>query len=95
MSFQYELTVNYRWYDNKTTICLFYYIQGTPFTFDELPSLMQDHPEVIAEADSHEPLEPEDMWKVSNYLIQEQMHPCIFVVPVDHPELLPDIAKSE
>ena len=95
MSFQYELTVNYRWYDNKTTICLFYYIRGAPFTFDELPSLMQDHPEVIAEADSHEPLEPEDMWKVSNYLIQEQMHPCIFVVPVDHPELLPDIAKSE
>ena len=95
MSFQYELTVNYRWYDNKTTICLFYYIQGTPFTFDELPSLMQDHPEVIAEADSHEPLEPEDMWKISNYLIQEQMHPCLFVVPVDHPELLPDIAKSE
>tara|TARA_B100000378_G_scaffold272975_1_gene265223 strand:+ start:364 stop:651 length:288 start_codon:yes stop_codon:yes gene_type:complete len=95
MSFQYELTVNYRWYDNKTTICLFYYIQGAPFTFDELPSLMQDHPEVIAEADSHEPLEPEEMWKVSNYLIQEQMHPCLFVVPVDHPELLPDIAKSE
>jgi|TARA_A100001388_G_scaffold188517_1_gene141770 hypothetical protein len=92
-SFQYLLTADYRWYNKKSTICLFYYIQGTPFTFDELPSLMQDHPEVIAEADSHEPIEPEELWRASNYLSLEQMHPCLFELNVDNPELLPDLAQ--
>ena len=92
-SFQYLLTADYRWYNKKSAICLFYYIQGTPFTFDELPALMQDHPEVIAEADSLEPIEPEQLWTASNYLTLEEMHPCIFDINVDKPELLPDLAE--
>ena len=93
MSFQYLLTADYRWYNNKSTICLFYYIQGAPFTIDELPKLMQDHPEVIAEADLNTPIEPEEMWRISNYLVEEEMHPCIFDINVDNPELLPDLAQ--
>jgi hypothetical protein len=95
MSFQYSLTVDYRWYNNKSTICMFYYIQGIPFTFDELPKLMQDHPEVIAEADENRPIEPEELWRMSDYLIKEQMHPCLFVVNVDQPEILPDLCDME
>ena len=54
---------------------------------------MQDHPEVIAVADSLEPIEPEQLWKASNYLTLEEMHPCIFDINVDKPELLPDLAE--
>ena len=54
---------------------------------------MQDHPEVVAEADSLEPIEPEELWVASNYLTLEEMHPCIFDINVDKPELLPDLAE--
>ena len=90
---KYKITTNFCWFRGGSMIVKMYFINGMPFTFDELPSLMQDHPEVIAEADSHEPIEPEELWRASNYLSLEQMHPCLFELNVDNPELLPDLAQ--
>jgi len=66
-----------------------YFIQGLPYTFDELPQLIQDHPSVQTEALQHGDFDDEDMWRYSNYLIMEEMHPLLFSLEVQNPELLP------
>lgn len=66
-----------------------YFIQGIPFTFDELPSLIQDHPAVQTEALGHRDYDDEDLYLWSNYLIAEEMHPLMFEIELVNPELLP------
>jgi len=66
-----------------------YFIQGLPYTFDELPQIIQDHPSVQTEALQHRDYDEEDMWKISNYLIMEEMHPLMFELECENPDLLP------
>ena len=66
-----------------------YFIQGVPYTFDELPTLVQDHPSVQTEALHHPDYDDEDMYRFSNYLITEGMHPLMFELEVENPDLLP------
>jgi hypothetical protein len=46
---QYKITTSYNWYETEDDkfIIKTYYINGIPFTFDELPTLVQDDPEII------------------------------------------------
>ena len=50
---QYKITTSYNWYETEEDkfIIKTYHINGIPFTFDEIPTLVQDDPEVIAWAD--------------------------------------------
>ena len=66
-----------------------YFIQGIPYTFDELPQIIQDHPSVQTEALTGRDWDDEDLYRCSSYLMEEQAHPLIFQVQVDNPELLP------
>ena len=66
-----------------------YFIQDLAYTFDELPQIIQDHPSVQTEALSQRDYDDEDLYKYSNYLIMEEMHPLIFDISVENPELLP------
>jgi hypothetical protein len=66
-----------------------YFIQGLPYTFDELPQIIQDHPSVQTEALSHRDYDDEDMFRYSNYLIMEGMHPLLYDLEVDNADLLP------
>ena len=56
-----------------------WYIQGIPFTFDELPAPMAIQ-EIQQEAASNESYTMEDMMQWSDYLIAEQGHPLLFTV---------------
>ena len=56
-----------------------WYIQGIPFTFDELPAPMAIQ-EIQQEAASNESYTMEDMMQWSDYLIAEQCHPLLFTV---------------
>ena len=66
-----------------------YFIQGIPYTFDELPALIQDHPSVQTEALSHRDYDDEDLYMFSNYLITEEAHPLMLDLPIQNPDLLP------
>ena len=64
-------------------------MHGLPYTFDELPQIIQYHPSVQTEALSHQDYDDEDLYRWSNYLIMEEMHPLMFDLEVENPELLP------
>jgi hypothetical protein len=66
-----------------------YFIQDLPYTFDELPLLIQEHPSVQSEALSYKDYDDEELFRVSNYLVMEEMHPLIYDIEVENPELLP------
>jgi len=66
-----------------------YFIQGMPYTFDELPQLVQDHPSVQTEALQYPDYDDEQLYLASSYLVTEGAHPLMFDVPVNDPELLP------
>lgn len=67
-----------------------YFIENIPFTFDELPTICQDDPNIISEASMNPEYEMEDLWKWNNYLIEEECHPMMYVLNFKNPELLPD-----
>jgi hypothetical protein len=66
-----------------------YFIQDLPYTFDELPLIIQEHPSVQTEALSHKDYDDEELFRVSNYLVMEEMHPLMYEVECLNPELLP------
>lgn len=71
------------------SIVRMYFIQGVPYTFDELPLLVQDHPGVQAEALKGRDWDDEDLYKWSSYLMHEECHPLVDDIQIDNPALLP------
>ena len=84
---KYTLSQAYCFYMGE--VVRMYFIQNIPYTFDELPQIIQDHPSVQTEALSYRDYDDEDLYKYSNYLIMEEMHPLMFDIQVENPELLP------
>jgi hypothetical protein len=84
---KYKLSQSYVFYMGE--VVRMYFIQGIPYTFDELPQIIQDHPSVQTEALSNRDYDDEDMYMASNYLVTEAAHPLMFELEVDDPELLP------
>ena len=87
----YQLRTEYAWYDTKegNKVCLFYFIQNVPFTFDELPEIARNLPEVEMAANDNKRWTPEDLYLASTYLMMEEAHPLMYELEVDKPELLP------
>ena len=90
---KYTITTSYNWYrtDIDEFIIKTYYINGIPFTFDELPSIAQEDPEIIKRANEQLIMTPEEFYLKSFYLIDEQCHPCLFELDLDNPEILDEI----
>ena len=90
---KYKITYSYNWYkvEGDKFIIKTYYINGIPFTFDDIPSIMQDDPEIIAKAEQQLIMTPEIFYQKSFYLIDEQCHPCIFELALENPEALDEI----
>nr|BAR36438.1 hypothetical protein [uncultured Mediterranean phage uvMED] len=66
-----------------------YFIEGVPFTFDDIPeSYYYDH-EIVELADSMGNYEIEDIYKASDYLIAEECHPMLFDIKLKNPGLMP------
>jgi hypothetical protein len=66
-----------------------YFIQNIPFTFDDVPDSLMYDMELIELADNERRFEPEDLYRSSFYLIDEQCHPLMFEVELENPEMLP------
>ena len=74
---QYKITTSYNWYETEEDkfIIKTYHINGIPFTFDEIPTLVQDDPEVIAWADEQLTMSPESRERKSMERRDEQGRP--------------------
>ena len=88
---KYHIDTKYAWYISEAgeQIVLLYFIQNVPFTFDELPEIANNCPDVVKAADEGKRWTAEEMYRASNYLIMEECHPMLFDSEVDKPELLP------
>ena len=84
---KYTLSQSYCFYMGE--VVRMYFIEGVPYTFDELPLLVQEHPEVQMEALSQRDYDDDDLYNYSNYLMMEEMHPLMYDFEVLNPELLP------
>ena len=93
MSYEYRITKNYCWYDYETysSIVKMYFINGVPFTFDELEDGQLYDKSIIDEAQNFGiSYTTEQLYRYSFYLMDEEMHPMIFPIPLENPEDLPD-----
>jgi|TARA_B100001094_G_scaffold161127_1_gene155844 hypothetical protein len=73
-----RITRKYCYLDGK--IVDMWYIQGIPFTFEEIPQPMAELDEVEHEAEDATGYDMQDMMRWSEYLIAEQCHPLLFTV---------------
>ena len=71
----YQISQAYCWYNKATMIVKMYFINQVPFTFDELPEGHLYDKELVKKADQYYRYEPEDLFKNSFYLIDEEAHP--------------------
>lgn len=86
----YKITQAYCWYNNRSMIVKMYFINSVPFTFDEMPDgHLYDH-DLCKEANQNQSYDPEYLFRTSFYLIDEEVHPCLFPVELENPEDMPD-----
>ena len=86
----YRIDTAYCWYNNGSMIVKMYFINQVPFTFDELPDGHLEDDDLKRLADKERSYEPEDLYRSSFYLIDEEAHPCMFPVELENPEDMPD-----
>ena len=86
---KYRIDTTHVWYNEGSQIVLMYFINHIPFTFDELPDESIYDLELIKIADNERRYEPEDLYRTSFYLIDEQCHPMLFELELENPEMLP------
>ena len=88
---KYRIETKYVWYDyhDGSMVVMVYLIENVPFTFDELPEIANNCPDVVRAGDEGKRWTAEEMYRASNYLIMEECHPMLFDLEVDKPELLP------
>jgi hypothetical protein len=83
----YKITSNYCFHNG--IVVDMYFINGMPFTFDNLTTLMEDDPYVLIEAKDNISYDSDDMYRCSSYLIMEECHPLIFDLELENPEAMP------
>ena len=86
---KYRIDTRYVWYNNETAVVLMYFINHVPFTFDELPDEAIFDLDIVEIADNERRFEPEDLYRSSFCLIDEECHPMLFEVELENPEMLP------
>jgi hypothetical protein len=86
---KYRIDARYCWYNRGTQLVLMYFINQVPFTFDDVADSLMYDLELIELADNERRFEPEDLYKSSFYLIDEECHPMLFEVELENPEMMP------
>jgi hypothetical protein len=87
MTVTYQLTQRYVYLEGNAV--RMYFIQGLPYTFDELPKGVEEMPQIQTEALGAKDYDMEELYKVSAYLMEEECHPLMFELPIDDPAMLP------
>jgi hypothetical protein len=89
----YKITCTYNWYQTQEDkfIIKTYYINNIPFTFDDIPEIAQNDPEIIAKAEQQLTMTPEIFYQKSFYLIDEECHPCLFELDLENSDALDEL----
>jgi len=87
MVLTYQLSQRYVYLEGSAV--RMYFIQGLPYTFDELPKGVEEMPQIQSEALTSRDYDIEELYKTSSYLIEEECHPLMFDIPIDNPTMLP------
>lgn len=89
---KFKIHTSYNWYqtDKEKFIVKVFYINGIAFTFDEIPLIAQQDPEIIKQANDDLLYTPEIFYLKSFYLIDEECHPCLFELDLENPEDMPE-----
>lgn len=87
---KYKIDTTYCWYNNGSQLVKMYFINSVPFTFDDLPEESCYDFSILEVADKERSYEPEDLYRSSFYLIDEEAHPCLFELDLENPEDMPD-----
>lgn len=86
---KYRIDSRYVWYNKGSQLVLMYFINNVAFTFDDVPESYIYDPDILELADNERRFEPEDLYRSSFYLIDEQCHPMLFELELENPEMLP------
>ena len=78
----FRIVQRYVWFENASMIVKMYFLNGVPFTFDELPVGHLYDQDLTAEADKHRDYDQEDVYIGSNYLLMEECHPCFNIFEI-------------
>jgi len=89
---KYRIDSTYCWYSdwiNKNSkVVLMYFINGIPFTFDELDDvgILEEDARIIADCETK--YNTEELYNYSSYLMEEEFHPLLFELELENPEIL-------
>ena len=86
---KYRIDARYCWYNKGQMIVLMYFINNIPFTFDDAPIDCDFNRELFDLADKERRWEPEDLYRSSSYLVEEECHPLMFELELENPECMP------
>ena len=78
---KYKISTKCCWFRGGSMIVKMYFINGMPFTFDELPDGHLRDVDLIKEADESRTFNDDDMYQYYSYLVEEELQ---------NPEELPD-----
>ena len=90
----YPVTSKYCWFNEGNLIVKMFFLNDVPFTFDELSEGYLYDKDIVDEACKNKTYSNEDVYKGSNYLIQEKCHPCFDSIKILNPENLPEDIQS-
>ena len=94
MTESYTITVSNVWYDDERMIVKMFFLNGIPFTFDDLPIGHLYDMDLVKEANKNKSFDLEDVFNGSNYLMMEECHPCFDIINITNPEIMPDELMS-
>jgi hypothetical protein len=77
--------------EKKKEVVKIYSIESFPFSFERLPEIARNDPEILNEANDKIAIRLEQLKRWSNYLISEQAHPLFFDLNIKNPEELPTL----
>jgi len=86
---KYKISHKFCWYNHGASIVKMYFINEIPFTFDEMPDGHLYDQDLLREADKNKDYDPDDLYKASFYLMDEEVHPLMFELELENPEDLP------
>lgn len=98
----YKIHSTYCWYSDwvntNRKIVRMYFINGIPFTWDELEDIGVTSEEVFQLkiiADNERSYNVEELYNYYSYLMEEEFNPLVFELELENPEDLPDDREYE
>ena len=89
----YRISSTYCWYSdwlNKNEkIVLMYFINGIPFTWDDLVDVDVEEKDVLLIANNEKKYNTEELYIYYTYLMEEEFNPLVYEMELENPEELP------